>query len=522
MTLYRGFATVGAMTVISRVLGFCRDVLIAGVLGTGAVADAFFVAFRVPNMFRRLFAEGAFDSAFIPLFARCYHGEGERAAKSFAEQALTGLTIVLIAFTLLGEITMPWLMLALAPGFAEDPAKFDLAVLLARIALPYLLAMSLVALYTGVLNALGRFAIAALAPTLLNVVLIAVLVALHLLGFRESPYAGVALAWGIALAGFLQVIIVAFAAARTAMPLSWRKPTLTPEMKKLIALAAPGFIAGSITPVAVVIGTIIASFQDRVVSWLYFADRIYQLPLGVIGVAIGVVLLPELSHKLRAGDHSSAIESENRSLEFSLLLTVPAAVALLVASTPIVRVLFERGAFEASDADATALLLSAYAIGLPAFVMVKVFHPSYFARENTRTPMLFALGGMIANVLLSLFLFLRLGPVGIPLAASFSGWLNAALLLLWLRYRGNFALDAIFRRRYPAILLASILMGAVVWGLQALLWPYFAPSNGLIIQSLALGSLVFGGLIVYALAAQWLGAVNLRAMLKSLRNPPEV
>jgi putative peptidoglycan lipid II flippase len=517
MTLYRGFATVGGMTIISRVLGFFRDVLIAAVLGTGAVADAFFVAFRVPNMFRRLFAEGAFDSAFIPLFARCYHGDGERAAKSFAEQALTGLTVVLIAFTLLGEITMPWLMLALAPGFSEDPAKFNLAVLLARIALPYLLCMSLVALYTGVLNALGRFAVAALAPTLLNIVLITVLICLYYLGFREQPAAGIALAWGIALAGFLQVLIVAFAAARTAMPLSWRRPTMSAEMKRLIALAAPGFIAGSITPVAVVIGTIIASFQDRVVSWLYFADRIYQLPLGVIGVAIGVVLLPELSHKLRAGDHQSAIDSENRSLEFSLLLTVPAAVALLIASVPIVRVLFERGAFEASDAEATAALLSAYAIGLPAFVLVKVFHPSYFARENTRTPMLFALSGMGANVVLSFYLFLRIGPVGIPLAASLSGWLNAALLLLWLKHRAAFNFDAAFTRRYPAILLASILMGVVVWFLQSWLWPWFSPANGLIVQGLALATLVLGGLMTYAVAAEWLGAVKLKAVLAGLR-----
>jgi putative peptidoglycan lipid II flippase len=521
MTLYRGFATVGAMTVISRVLGFFRDVLIAGVLGTGAVADAFFVAFRVPNMFRRLFAEGAFDSAFIPLFAKCYHGDGEHAARAFAEQALTGLTFILVVFTLLGEITMPWLMLALAPGFSEDPEKFDLAVLLARIALPYLLCMSLVALYTGVLNALGRFAIATLAPTLLNIVLIAVLICLYLLGFREQAGAGIALAWGISLAGFLQVLIVAFAAAKTAMPLSWRRPSLSPEMKKLIALAAPGFIAGSITPVAVVIGTIIASFQDRVVSWLYFADRIYQLPLGVIGVAIGVVLLPELSHKLRAGDHPSEIDSENRSKEFSLLLTVPAAVALLIASTPIVRVLFERGAFEASDAEATAALLSAYAIGLPAFVLVKVFHPSYFARENTRTPMLFALSGMAANVILSFLLSLRLGPVGIPLAASLSGWLNAALLLLWLKYRAAFNFDAIFCRRYPAILIASIVMGVVVWVLQELLWPWFSPVNGLIVQGLALFALVLAGLFVYGLAAQWLGAVNLRSVLRSLTSPPE-
>jgi putative peptidoglycan lipid II flippase len=517
MTLYRGFATVGGMTIISRVLGFFRDVLIAAVLGTGAVADAFFVAFRVPNMFRRLFAEGAFDSAFIPLFAKCYHGDGARAAQSFAEQALTGLTVALVIFTLFGEFTMPWLMLGLAPGFAEDPEKFELAVLLARIALPYLLCMSLIALYTGVLNALGRFAIAALAPTLLNVVLIGVLVLLYVFGLGGQAKAGIALAWGIALAGFLQVIIVAFAAAKTTMHLSWRRPTLTPEMRKLIALAAPGFIAGSITPLTVVIGTVIASLQDRVVSWLYFADRIYQLPLGVIGVAVGVVLLHELSHKLRAGDHAAAINSENRSLEFSLFLTLPATVALLIASGPIVRVLFEHGAFDATDAAATAEMLSAYAIGLPAYVLIKVFHPSYFARENTTTPMLFAVAGMAVNIVLSFILFLRLGPAGIPLAASFSGWLNAGLLILWLKWKASFSFDATFQKRFPAIVAASAIMGVAVWGIMLLLEPWFAPSNGLVLQGLALSALVLSGLVVYGAAAELFGAVRFKLVLAALR-----
>src|SRR3990170_6075803 len=244
MKFYRGFATVGSMTALSRVLGFARDVLIAAVLGTSAVADAFFVAFRVPNMFRRLFAEGAFDAAFIPLFAKRLHGEGEDAARAFAEQAMAGLTLVLVAFTLLAEIAMPWLMLLLAPGFASDPAKFALAVMLARIALPYLVCMSLVALYTGILNALGRFAIAAFAPSLLNVVLIVVLLALIALGIDEKGTAGIALAWGVTVSGVLQVLLVIYAAARSGMRLAFQRPRLTPEMKRLLQLAAPGLLAG--------------------------------------------------------------------------------------------------------------------------------------------------------------------------------------------------------------------------------------------------------------------------------------
>ena len=390
MKLYRGFATVGAMTILSRVLGFVRDVLIAAVLGTSFVADAFFVAFRIPNMFRRLFAEGAFDAAFIPLFARRMHTDGLEAARAFAGQALSGLTFILVVFTILGEIAMPWLMLLLAPGFRDDPEKFTLVVLLARIALPYLVCMSLVALYTGVLNALGRFAIAAFTPSLLNIVLIIVLLGLVASGNEDQGHAGVVLAWGVAVSGLLQILVIAFAAARFGVSVPFERPRLTPEMQRLIALAAPGIVAGGIGQLTGVISTIIATLQDRVVSWLYYADRIFQLPLGVIGVAVGVVLLPDLSHKLRSGDHRAVIASENRALEFALLLTLPAATALLLAATPIMRVLFEHGAFTAADTQATARMLAALALGLPAYVLIKVLHPSFFAREDTKTPMMFA------------------------------------------------------------------------------------------------------------------------------------
>jgi putative peptidoglycan lipid II flippase len=503
------------MTVVSRVLGFARDVLIAAVLGAGPVADAFFVAFRVPNLFRRLFAEGAFNAAFIPLFAKRFHGEGgEAAARTFAEQALAGLTLVLVVLTILGEIAMPWLMLLLAPGFANDPAKLDLAILFARIALPYLLCMSLVALYTGLLNALGRFAIAALAPSLLNVVLIVVLIALIAFGNGDQTKAGFALAWGVVASGVLQVLVVAIAAAKASMRLSFRRPSFDAGMARLVALAGPGIIAGGMAQITVVLNTMIASLQDKVVSWLYYADRLFQLPLGVIGVAIGVVLLPELSHKLREGDHAAAMASENRSLEMALLLTLPAAVALFVAAHPIVRVLFEHGAFTPLDATATAAMLAALALGLPAFVLIKVFHPGFFAREDTKTPMLYAGIGMTANVALSLTLFVVLGAVGIAIATAIAGWLQAALLAFTLKQRGDFELDAIFRRRFPAILVSTLIMGVVVFLLTRLLEAGFAPENGLLIQGASLGALVGGGLIAYGIAVEALGAVALGTLLK--------
>jgi putative peptidoglycan lipid II flippase len=515
MKLYRGFATVGSITILSRVLGFVRDVLIAAVLGTSYVADAFFVAFRVPNMFRRLFAEGAFDAAFIPLFAKRLHADGSAAAQAFAGQALAGLTLLLLAFTLLAEIAMPWFMLLLAPGFASDPAKFDLAVMLARIALPYLVCMSLVALYTGVLNALGRFAIAALAPTLLNVVLIVVLLALVTLGSPQTA-AGVALAWAVAASGVLQVVVVTVAAAKLGMRLPMERPRLTPDMQRLLALSAPGIVAGGMAQLTVVISTIIATLQDRVVSWLYYADRIFQLPLGVIGVAVGVVLLPDLSNKLRSNDHDAAVDSENRALEFALLLTMPAAIALSIASGPIMRVLFERGAFTSTDTQATAAMLSALALGLPAYVMIKVLHPSFFAREDTKMPMIFAGIAMASNIVLSFTLFLAIGATGIAIATMLSGWLNVALLIVALRRREGFMLDQTFRRRFLGIAAASAVMGAVVLALIKLLGPWFAPTAGLLMQGAALIALVGVGLIVYLAAAEIFGAAKILSLIKEI------
>lgn len=514
MKLYRGVATVGSMTVLSRVLGFARDVLIAAVLGTSYVADAFFVAFRVPNMFRRLFAEGAFDAAFIPLFAKHLHAEGADGARAFAAQTLAGLTVLLVIFTVLAEIAMPWCMLLLAPGFAGDLEKFALAVMLARIALPYLVCMSLVALYTGILNAYGRFAIAAFAPTLLNVVLIAVLLAFVASGSGDQSLAGVALAWGITASGVLQVLVVAFAAAKLGMRVPWTRPRLTPDMRRLASLAAPGIVAGGMSQLTIVISTIIATLQDRVVSWLYYAERLFQLPLGVIGVAIGVVLLPALSHKLRSGDHAAALASENRAIEFGLLLTLPAAVALFLAADPIIRVLFERGAFTAIDTKATAAMLAAFALGLPAYVLVKVLHPSFFAREDTKTPMIFAGISMAANVVLSLALFLTIGATGIAIAATLAGWLNVALLAVALRRRGELALDRTFRRRFGGILAASAVMGAVVFALVELLDPWFAPASGFLAQAAALAALVGFGLLVYLGAAQLFGAAHFRELIR--------
>lgn len=520
MRLYRSFATVGVFTMMSRVLGFARDVLIAAVLGTGWVADAFFVAFRFPNLFRRLFAEGAFNSAFVPLFAKRLEGEGRSAARGFAEEALSVLLFTLLIFTAVAELAMPWLMYVIAPGFADDAEKFDLATLLTRIAFPYLLCMSMVALLSGVLNALGKFAVAAAAPIILNLVLIGVLAAALTLGMGDEPASGLVLAWGVAAAGLLQLLALAWSARHMGMSLKLRRPRMTPGVRRLITLGVPGVIAGGITQFNILIGTIIASMQESAVSFLYYADRIYQLPLGVVGIAIGVVLLPDLSRSLRAGDAAAVSSSQNRSLEFALLLTLPAAVALFVVPGPIIQVLFERGAFTAADTEATALALAAFAWGLPAFVMIKVFSPAFFAREDTRTPMYYAGAGLAVNVAASLALFPFLGHVGIAIATTISGWVNALLLLGTLYRRGFFETDAALRRRGPKIVLSSLVMGAGLVGAQAALEGMFAPVNGLSLQFLALAALVGSGLVVFGLAAQLTGAASIPRLMRSLRSRP--
>ena len=523
MKLYRSFATVGGLTLVSRVFGFMRDILLARLLGTGPVADAFVIAFRFPNLFRRLFGEGAFNSAFVPLFSGRLEREGPSAAREFAEEAMAGLLLVLLVLSALCMIAMPWLMLVLAPGFAATPEKFDLAVVMSQIAFPYLTCMSLVALLSGVLNSLGKFVESASVSIVLNLTLMAAILFAMALGYGNDRGAGLILAWGIFAAGILQLILLLDGARRNDMLLRLGRPRMTEGMRRLITLGIPGVIAGGVTQINIVIGGMIASLQDRAVSYLYYADRLYELPLAIIGIAIGVVLLPDVSRHLRAGDHAAAMDSQNRSLEFAMLLTVPAAVALAVVPREIVSVLFERGAFTAADTPATASALAIFAVGLPSFVMIKVFSPAYFAREDTATPMRFASISLAANTLGSVALFLlfrRLGwmpHLGIAVATTLGGWLNAGLLYATLAKRAEFVADARLKRALPRILLASALMGFVLWILAGLLAPQLAVASGLLTRAAALATLVGAGFIVYSTAALALGIVGLRQLRGQLR-----
>jgi len=517
MSLLRSAATVGSITLVSRFFGFIRDILMANVVGTGLVAQAFVIAFRFPNLFRSLFAEGAFNSAFVPLFAKRLEIEGQESARKFAEDVLAVLFTWLLVFTIVAILAMPIVIYAIAWGFAADPEKFNLSVTLTRIAFPYLLFMSLTALLSGVLNSLHRFMAAAVAPILLNLIMVATLLLVGFLGWGESRQTGYALATGVLLAGLVQLALVWAACLRAGVELRLRRPQLSPEVLRLIRLSFPGIIAGGITQVNLLVATQIASMFDRAVSYLYYADRIYQLPLGVVGVAIGVVLLPDLSRKLRSGEASIAMNVHNRALELALFFTLPAAFALFLISGPVISALFEHGAFGRSDSLATAAALSAFAAGLPAFVLIKVFAPGFFAREDTSTPMRFAVISVIVNIIAAVSLSAFWRHVGIAAATAIAAWVNALLLAVTLLRLRHFALDAQLRRRLPRMLAACVLMGAVlILGLH-LSRGYFLEDASHASRILALLALVGSGVVTYFGASQFLEAMTLgelRAMLR--------
>ncbi|MEM1383867.1 MAG: murein biosynthesis integral membrane protein MurJ [Pseudomonadota bacterium] len=461
--LLAGFATVGSWTMASRVFGFLRDMMIAALLGAGPAAEAFFVAFRLPNMFRRFFAEGAFNIAFVPLFARRLEAEGEAEAKRFAEEALAILLTALIVLTVAAQAAMPWVVWALASGLEEE--TFDLAVTFSRICFPYILFISLTALLSGMLNAFGRFAAAAAAPVLLNVILLGAMAIGAWLGWSMGPV----LAWSALIAGVAQLALVAFAAAQAGLTLRLRLPQITPGVRRLIALGIPGVLAGGVMQINLVVGTQVASYFEGAVVWLWLADRVYQLPLGVVGVAIGVVLLPELSRRFRREDRAGANDAMNRAAEFALVLALPATIALIAMPELITAALYERGAFDAVDTQATALALMIYALGLPAFVLLKIVQPAFFAREDTRTPLRYAVWAMAINLIVAIAGAPFIGWAAAAVGTTLAAWVNFAMT--WRGALGlgeGIAADQRLRSRAPKILVSAVLMGGVVAATAAL------------------------------------------------------
>jgi putative peptidoglycan lipid II flippase len=505
--LMRGFLTVGGWTLMSRVLGFVRDALIAAYLGAGPAAEAFVVAFSLPNMFRRFFAEGTLNVAFVPLFSKKV--EAGEDARGFAEDTLSALAGLLLVLTIASMVFMPYLVSAMAAGFIGD-SRFDLAVHYGRITFPYVLFISLGALFSGILNATGRFAAAAAAPVMLNIILSLAMVGAHIAGFDVAA----ALVYAVPLAGIAQLSIVWVAAHRAGFSIRPRLPRMTPELKKLLILAGPAALAGGVVQINLLVGRQVASFSEAgALQYLNLADRLYQLPLGVVAIAIGVVLLPDLSRRLQAGDSVGARGAYNRAFEFALLLTVPAAVALIVMPEALIGVLFQRGAFTPEHAKATALAVAIYGLGLPAFVIQKVLQPLYFAREDTKTPFRFAVYSMVVNAVLAIGLSFWIGYLAAAIATSLAAWSMVIMLFIGKKSMGDdVTADAKLRRRAPRIVVAAMAMGAILFGTQILLAPVFDIS-----RLLATVILVALGIMSYFGIGQMIGALNLRDIKSSMK-----
>ena len=513
MRLLRSTAQIGSLTLVSRVLGLVRDILLARFLGASVVNDALITAMRLPNLFRRMFAEGAFNAAFVPLYARELEERGEADAATFAGQALAALLVLVAAIVLVFQISMPVSLNLVgygldreAGGVSGGTAPYDLAVLYARITMPYLLLMSLAALLSGVLNTHHRFAAAAFAPVLLNIVLIGVLLAAGRTGW-DQPGVALWVSLGMTASGVLQLALLVWAARRAGIRVPLRRPRLTPRIRRLWTLGVPGLIAAGITQINALVSHTIATTQDSAASWLYYSDRLYQLPLGMIGIAMGIALLPALSRSLRAGRLDDAQATQNRGAELALLLTLPASAALFAMPEFLVGGLFERGAFGAFDTEQTAVALRMFSLGLPAFVLLKVLTPAFFAREDTRTPMRWAAVSAAVNVSLGATLFFTVGFWGLALATSVAAWANVAGLAWVLRGNGMWAVDARLLARVPRIALASLGMGAALWAARPLFRPLL--EGGILTDYIALAAVSVAGLAVYALLAFGVGATRL-------------
>ena len=497
MSLVRSLGSVGGLTLASRILALVRDTLQATYVGATFASDAFLVAFRLPNMFRAFFAEGAFNAAFIPMFNRKMAEGGKPTGFDFAERALAVLFPILVLFTaamLIAAWPVTWL---LAGGFHRQhpsDAQFAFAVLLSRITIPYLMLISLASLLGGILNSLDRFWVNAAAPILLNIAMVVGLAVFH----GPDVYATARVqAISVTVGGAMQLAWLVLACRQAGVSMRLRRPGLDEDVKELMRLILPAAVGTGASQINLLISTALAGglLSAGSISALYYADRLNQLPLGMIGIGLGTVLLPTISRLLNQGQEQAAMETQNRGIELALFLTLPATAAFIFASEPIVRGVFQHGAFTAEDSYRCAWALSAFSVGLPSYVMVKVLTPGFYARADTKTPVRYAIISAVANILLNLALIPTLQTSGPPLATAISSSINVAMLYFTLRKRGHVAPDAQLRRRIPRLLLASIMMGVVLLFLGPIADPYLTQS--LVIRIIALLILCGGGSLVY-------------------------
>ena len=510
MSLAKNISTVGGFTLMSRVFGLIRDLATARYLGAGMAADAFVIAFKLPNFFRRLFAEGAFSVGFVPLFSRALGKditpESRVAAEAFAGRVLSWLLPVLLIFLIIMEAGMMPLMLGLTGGFDGDQTKFNLAIELGRYTFPYLVLISLVSFFGGMLNGYGRYSAAAFAPVLLNITMIT---ALFLFGDNDMAAAR-ALAIGVSIAGVAQLILLYVSARRAGIRLKLPRPRLSNDVKELLVIIGPAAIGAGIMQINLLIDVILAArfLPEGSVTWLFYADRLNQLPLGAIGIAVGTVLLPSISRLLASDDQEGANLQQNKALDFSLFLTLPAAVALAVIAGPILTTLFERGEFLAGDTSATAAALTVYALGLPAYVIAKTLTPGYFARKDTKTPVRFAVIALVINTVLNIILIRYFAHVGLAAATAIAAWVNAGMLFGGLKKRGHLTLLSGTKVKIAKYTAASAFMGAAVFFASSLLSPYFAEDGW--VRILALASLVALGGLCYLLGVLAAGAISVK------------
>jgi putative peptidoglycan lipid II flippase len=514
MNLHKATVTIGGLTLVSRIAGFAREMLMSRVMGATWQTDAFYIAFRLPNTFRRLFGEGAFSAGFVPLYSQRLQSGGEGEAKRFSEEVLAVFLPTLILFTLLFILGMK-LFIAAISGW--DGERLAFATFLTRITFPYLLLISLVSLYSGVLNSIARFTAAAFAPALLNLAMLCALIFVRVGGETTATWLAVAVTAG----GVLQLGLLIAACKRAGIVLKVRRPRITPGVRQFVRVVLPATLGAGVYQISVFIDTFfLTRIGTGAVSYFNYADRLNQLPLGVIGAAIGTAILPQVSRHVDIGEADKAARVQGQAAELAMLLCLPAALALAVSALPLVSAIFEAGRFDATDAHFTALTLSIISLGLPAYVLVKVLTPGFYARRDTATPVKIALVVLVVNVILNFALIwgLGLGIAGLAAAVALSSWLNCAMLYVILHRRGHFRVERWLASRLVRQLIAAAAMVVVLFGLKMLLAPWF---TGSLVHRLAgVTAIVGGGMLVYFPLVWLLGGTDkeeLRALLRRRR-----